>query len=54
MVGMEVGESISISLQARNYNSIRNCASNLGLTKSRKYSVHLDREANECNITRHA
>ena len=41
-------------LQLRNYNYIRNCASNVGITKSRKFSVHLDREANECKVTRHA
>ena len=53
MADMEVGQTIAISLQLRNYNYIRNCASNVGITKSRKFSVHLDREANECKVTRH-
>ena len=51
---MEVGEVIAISLAERGYNSIRNCASNVGVMMARKYSVRLNREANECKVTRTA
>lgn len=51
-MAMEPGECIVLSLQSWGYNSIRNCACNVGIAKSRKYSVHLDREANECKVTR--
>ena len=54
LMAMQPGESIVLSLQSWGYNSIRNCACNVGLSKARKYSVHLDREANECKVIRHA
>jgi len=53
-MAMRTGECIAFSLESWTYNSIRNCAYNVGISKSRKYSVHFDREANECKVTRHA
>lgn len=54
LMAMEPGECIAFSLQSWGYNSIRNCASNVAVSNARKYSVHLDRKANECKVTRHA
>lgn len=54
LMAMQPGECIAFSLQSWTYNSIRNCAYNVGISKSRKYSVHFDREAKECKVTRHA
>ena len=53
-MAMRTGECIAFSLESWTYNSIRNCAYNCCISKSRKYSVHFDREANECKVTRHA
>lgn len=54
IVAMDKDDVITISLSERGYNSIRNCASNVGVMMARKYSVSLNREANECKVTRTA
>ena len=54
IIAMEKDDIITISLQDRGYNSIRNCASNVGVMMARKYSVRLNREANECKVPRTA
>lgn len=53
LVQMRAGESITIPMKVRGYNSIRNCACLLGATyPGRKYSVNIDRQANNCKVTR--
>ncbi len=53
IMAMEPKEVIVLPLQNWGYNSIRNCACNVGISLSRKYSVHLDREAQACKVIRH-
>lgn len=53
LVQMKPGEIVTIPLRVRGWNSVRNCASSLGITyPDRKYSVKLDREAQACKVTR--
>lgn len=53
LVQMKAGESIHIPTRVRGYNSVRNCASLLGVEyPGRKYSVSVDRQANSCKVTR--
>lgn len=53
LVQMKAGESIHIPTRVRGYNSVRNCASLLGVEyPGRKYSVSVNREANSCKVTR--
>ena len=55
LVQMKAGESITIPMRMRGYNSIRNCACLLGAEyPGRKYSVNIDRQANHCKVTRTA
>lgn len=54
MADMKTGEVVTIPLKLREYSSIRNCASLLGLSMGRKYSVSLDRVSGECTVTRTA
>lgn len=54
MAEMKTGEVVTIPLRLREYSSIRNCASLLGLSMGRKYSVSLDRVSCECTVTRTA
>lgn len=54
MAEMKKGEVVTIPLKLREYSSIRNCASLLGLSMGRKYSVSLDRVSGECTVTRTA
>ena len=49
---MNPGDTVSISLQDRKYNTIRNCASILGVEMGRRYSVTLVRQDNSCKVTR--
>ena len=52
---MKPGDSLRIPLRVRSWNSIRNCASTLGVTyPGRKYSVAVDRTDNSCKVTRTA
>ena len=51
---MKAGDCITIPLQVRGYNTIRNCASLAGSDLGRKYSVSLDRANNNCKVTRTA
>lgn len=52
LVEMEPQDVVSIPLEARKYNYVRNCASILGLQLSRRYSVSLDRESRCTKVTR--
>ena len=53
LVQMKAGESIHIPTRVRGYNSVRNCASLLGVEyPGRKYSVSVDRQANSYKVTR--
>ena len=52
LVEMEPGKEIEISLSVRSYNTIRNCASILGVEMGRRYSVTLVRQDNSCKVTR--
>lgn len=53
LVQMRAGESITIPMKVRGYNSIRNCACLLGAEyPGRKYSVNIDRQASNCKVTR--
>lgn len=55
LVQMKPGDSLRIPLRVRSWNSIRNCASTLGVTyPGRKYSVAVDRTDNSCKVTRTA
>ena len=52
MAQMKAGESITIPMRIRCYNSVRNCASLLGSDLGRKYSVSVDRAAQTTKVTR--
>ena len=53
LVQMKPGEAVEIPLKSFAHNSIRNCACALGVTyPGRKYSVSLNREAQNCKVTR--
>lgn len=53
MVQMKPGDVITIPMKVRCWNSIRNCASTLGVSyPGRKYSVAINREADNCKVTR--
>ena len=53
LVQMKPGDSLRIPLRVRSWNSIRNCACLLGAAyPGRKYSVNIDRQANNCKVTR--
>ena len=55
LVQMKPGECLTIPLQVRGWNSVRACASILGVDfPGRKYSVSVDREAQNCKVTRTA
>lgn len=49
---MEAGETLTIPMEMRSYNAVRNCASLLGLELGRKYSVSVSRESRSANVTR--
>lgn len=54
LIEMEAGgEPLTVSLEGRSLNAIRNCASNLGIYyPGRKYQVLLNREQMSCTISR--
>lgn len=52
VIGMEVGESITISVEEVGYTTIRGYASDLGFAYNRKYSTHRNREERTHTITR--
>lgn len=53
LAGMKPGEVVTIPMKMRAYNSVRNCASLLGVTyPGRKYSVSADREKQQSKVTR--
>lgn len=54
MAEMNVGEVLNIPLGVRGYNSVRNCASLLGLSLGRKYSVSINRADGLSSVTRTA
>ena len=55
LVQMKPGESLTIPMRVRGWNSVRNCASLLGVEyPGRRYSVSVDRQANNCKVTRTA
>lgn len=49
---MKVGQEVKIPFRMYGYNSVRNCASLLGLDMCRRYSVSVDRAARQTKVTR--
>lgn len=54
IINMEMGESITISVEEVGYTTIRGYASDLGFAYKRKYSTHRNREERTYTITRTA
>ena len=53
LVQMKPGESVLIPWKVRGWNSVRNCASALGISyPGRKYSVSVNRGQESCQVTR--
>lgn len=53
LAGMKPGEVVTIPMEMRGYNYLRNCASLLGVAyPGRKYSVSVDREKQQSKVTR--
>lgn len=49
---MQAGEEVKIPFRLSRYNSVRNCASLLGQDMGRRYSVSVDRTAEQTKVTR--
>ena len=52
IINMEMGESITISVEEVGYTTIRGYASDLGFAFNRKYSTHRNRVERTYTITR--
>ena len=49
---MEIGETTEVCIGCYGYTTVRTYASELGFMLGRRYSVHLDRESRNYQITR--
>ena len=52
LMQMKTGQEVKIPFRMYGYNSVRNCASLLGLDMGRRYSVSVDRAAGQTKVTR--
>lgn len=54
LIQMRVGQTITIPTEMRSFSYIRNCAATLNMEFDRKYSVHLNRETRQYEVTRNS
>lgn len=54
IIDLEIGQSLTISVEEVGYTTIRGYASDLGFAYQRKYSTHRDRESRTYTIIREA
>lgn len=52
LIEMEPGETRGVRVESRSYAYVRHIASIVGMEHSRKYSVHLNQEEGQYEITR--
>lgn len=51
---MQVGENITVPVNAYAYNTVRRYASDCNFLMERNYSVHMDRKARTFTVTRNS
>ena len=54
LIQMRVGQTITIPTELRSFSYIRTCAATLNMEFDRKYSVHLNRETRQYEVTRNS
>lgn len=54
LIQMRVGQTIVIPTEMRSFSYVRHCAATLNMEFGRKYSVHLNRDSMQYEITRHS